>query len=97
MDLDLWTRWARMGARFESVEDYIWAFQVHLGSTTSRRENRHAMALEYQRILRRYGIAHETMWRNFSRIAVLFDGTRWRRIRDSYHLRNKCVFDCGGR
>ena len=97
MDLELWTRWARMGIRFKSVDDYIWGFRVHEGSTTYKRENKGDMDLEFQKLLHRCNICHETFWRNITRMVSVFDGTRWRRVKDSYRLRGKCLFDSVGR
>ncbi len=94
MDLDLWTRWAREGIRFESVDDYLWGFRVHESSTTCNSANKSDMSREYQMFLRRYNLRHEQFWRNVARMVGVFDGTRLRKARDAAHLRDRSLSVC---
>lgn len=96
MDLDLWTRWARAGARFECVDDYIWGFRVHEESATNKTCNRREIAQEFQDVLRRHDIRHEKLWRNITRFSSILDGSRWHKMKDSLRFRGKALFDCVG-
>ena len=96
MDLDLWTRWARAGIRFESLDDYVWGFRVHEESATNKTCNRREIAQEFQDVLRRHDIRHEKLWRNITRFSSILDGSRWHKMKDSLRFRGKALFDCAG-
>ena len=97
MDLDLWTRWARAGIRFKGLNEYLWGFRVHGGSATTKISNRREIAQEFQEVLRRFNICHEKFWRNMTRLTSVFDGSRWRKIKDSCRFRGGGLVDCVGR
>lgn len=86
MDIDLWTRWARKGVRFESLNDYVWGFRWHGGSATASGNNMAAQAEERRTLLSRYGIKHPWAWRNLTRAASFLDGSWFKRKRDSRRL-----------
>ena len=83
MDIDLWTRWAKAGVRFESLNDYVWGFRWHEGSTTASGNNKAAHIKEKRVLLSRYGIGHPYAWRNLTRAASFLDGMWFKRQRDS--------------
>ena len=83
MDIDLWTRWAREGVRFASLNDYVWGFRWYDGSATASGNNTAAHVEEKQKLLSRYGIKHPCVWRNLTRVASFLDGTWLKRQHDS--------------
>lgn len=97
MDLDLWTRWARAGIRFESLDDYVWGFRLHEGSATYKTENKHEIGQEFQAVLRRYNMRQEKFWRTVTRLASVFDGSWWHRIKDTRRFKDRGLSDCIGR
>lgn len=89
MDIDLWTRWAQAGERFVYMNDYLWGFRIHSGSTTMGGQNNVAHRSEKAKVLARHGIAQEWFWRNLTRAASVVDGSWFMRKRDSRLLHGK--------
>lgn len=89
MDIDLWTRWAKAGERFVSMNDYLWGFRIHSGSATMGGQNNAAHRSEKMMVLDRHGITQEWFWRNLTRAASVVDGSWFMRKRDSRLLRGK--------
>ncbi len=94
MDLDLWTRWACGGIRFEALNEYLWGFRVHAESATNKAGNRYEIEREFQAVLHRYNIRHQNLWRDITRLTSVFDGSRWRKIKDSFKIKGTNLFDC---
>ena len=83
MDIDLWTRWAREGVRFVSLNDYVWGFRLHDGSKTGSGGNRAAQLEEWSQVDAKYGVASTGFWRNVTRTASVLDGSWLKRKIDS--------------
>ena len=96
MDLDVWTRWAQAGIRFKGVNEYLWGFRLHEGSATYKISNRRDIDREFQEVLRRLNIRNERFWRNVTRMASAFDGTRWHKIRDTLRFKGRDPIGCAG-
>ena len=79
MDLDLWTRWARAGHRFEVCPDFLWGFRVHPGSLTAGGAHDAERAEERGRFYARYGFGHQGFWLALQRMSRLLDGSYFRR------------------
>lgn len=89
MDIDLWTRWAKAGESFVCMNEYLWGFRIHSGSTTMGGQNNVAHRSEKAKVLARHGITQEWFWRNLTRAASVVDGSWFMRKRDSRLLRGK--------
>lgn len=89
MDIDLWTRWAKAGEKFVGLGDYVWGFRVHGGSKTMGGKNQAGYRAERASLMCKHGVAHETFWRNLTRMASVFDGTWMKRKFDSAKLRGR--------
>ena len=87
MDIDLWTRWAQAGVKFESVGDYVWGFREHDGSKTGSGGNRAAQLEEWSRVDAKYGVTSTGFWRNVTRAASVLDGSWLKRKIDSAKYR----------
>ena len=87
MDIDLWTRWAKAGVRFESLNDYVWGFRAHDGSLTGGGDNRAAQLEEWARVDSKYGVESIGFWRNVTRTASVLDGSWLKRKMDSIRHR----------
>lgn len=87
MDIDLWTRWAKAGVRFEGLGEYVWGFRLHNGSKTGSGGNRAAQLEEWSRVDAKYGVASTGLWRNVTRTASVLDGSWLKRKIDSARLR----------
>lgn len=79
MDLDLWTRWARLGKRFHVLPDFVWGFRVHDGSKTTCGRFDNERSEERRRLYERYDIAHKKLWINLQRLSRLIDGSYFKR------------------
>lgn len=87
MDIDLWTRWAQAGVRFEGLGEYVWGFRLHNGSKTGSGGNRADQLEEWSRVDAKYGVASTGLWRNVTRTASVLDGSWLKRKIDSARLR----------
>ena len=87
MDIDLWTRWARAGIKFESLGSYVWGFREHAGSITGCGANRAAQLEEWAQVDAKYGVSSTGFWRNVTRVANVLDGSWFKRQRDSSRFR----------
>lgn len=79
MDLELWTRWARLGKRFEVLPDFAWGFRVHAGSKTTGGRFDEERSVERKAFYRRYGIRFKGFWLNLHRISRIIDGSYFKR------------------
>ena len=75
MDLDLWTRWARLGKRFHVLPDFAWGFRVHEGSKTTGGKFDNERAIERRQFYDRYEIRHKNFWMTLHRLSRLLDGS----------------------
>ncbi len=75
MDLDLWTRWARLGKRFHVLPDFVWGFRIHGGSKTTGGRFDYERVVERKLFYERYGIKHKNFWTNLQRLSRLLDGS----------------------
>ena len=89
MDIDLWTRWARAGERFVSMDDYLWGFRMHPGSATMGGCNEVAHRAEKEALLDMHGLSNQWFWRSLSRVASMIDGSWFTRQRDSKSFSGK--------
>ena len=79
MDVDLWTRWARSGYRFEVCQDFIWGFRVHSGSLTLGGGHDALRKEEWLRFCDRYGFKHNYFWLTLQRMSRILDGSFFKR------------------
>lgn len=89
MDIDLWTRWARAGIKFECLGSYVWGFREHAGSITGCGANRSAQLQEWAQVDTMYGVSSTGCWRNLTRAASVLDGSWFKRKIDSARFRGK--------
>ena len=87
MDIDLWTRWAKAGVKFEGLGEYVWGFRLHDGSKTGSGGNRAAQLEEWARVDAKYGVASTGFWRAVTRAACVSDGSWLKRKMDSIRYR----------
>ena len=83
MDIDLWTRWARGGIKFEGLGRYVWGFRMHEGSKTMGGCNLVEQGNERRKIDTRYGVSSTGFWRNITRAANVIDGSWQKRKMDA--------------
>ena len=83
MDIDLWTRWAKAGVKFEGLGEYVWGFRLHDGSKTGSGGNRAAQLEEWSQVDAKYGVESIGFWRNVTRTASVLDGSWLKRKIDS--------------
>ena len=79
MDLELWTRWARLGKRFGVFPDFAWGFRVHAGSKTTGGRFDDERSVERKTFYRRYGIRFKGFWLNLHRLSRIIDGSYFKR------------------
>ena len=89
MDIDIWTRWAKAGIRFESLGEYVWWFRMHTGSKTMNGKNCAEQREELARVDAMHGVSSMGFWRNVTRVLSIMDGSWMKRMHDSVALRNK--------
>ena len=83
MDLDLWTRMARAGARYEVVDFPVWGFRWHEGSLTAGGQHEEETAAEFRSLCEKFGYGNRAFWRMMMRATQLLDGSWMRRRRES--------------
>jgi len=83
MDIDLWTRWARTGERFATLNDYVWGFRIHSGSKTMGGKNVCEYRTERVALMDKFGVRNEIIWRNLTRAASMIDGSWLKRQCDA--------------
>lgn len=81
MDIDLWTRWARQGVRYEVLPQLIWGFRVHHGSLTTGGCHDKELVEEAERFAVTQGLRNQKFWRLLMRVTQVADGSWWRRLR----------------
>ena len=89
MDIELWTRWAQLGIKFASLNEYVWGFREHDKSLTGSGANRMAQLAEWAQVDARYGVSSRGFWRNITRAASFLDGSWFKRRVDSVRFRGK--------
>ena len=94
MDLDLWTRMARSGAKYEVVDFPVWGFRWHEGSLTAGGAHEAEHVGERARMCEKFGLRHQKFWRNMLRIVQLVDGSYWRRLRETKAVRGESWRAC---
>jgi len=87
MDIDLWTRWARAGIKYEGLGRYVWGFRMHEGSKTMGGSNYVEQVSERRKIDGRYGVSSTGFWRTITRAASVIDGSWQRRKLDAQRFR----------
>ena len=94
MDIDLWTRWAKVGVRFESLMCPVWGFRMHDGSKTTSGKNCAEQREELARVDAIHGVSSMGFWRNMTRVVSVMDGSWMKRKHDSVALYNKHWKEC---
>lgn len=89
MDIDLWTRMARAGVKYEVVDFPVWGFRWHEGSLTAGGQHEAEHVRERFQMCEKFGLRHQNFWRNILRIVQLADGSYWRRICETRSVRGK--------
>ena len=95
MDIDLWTRWARSGVRFDSVKNYLWGFRIHPASLTSGDGCKDEHIAERERMLAKYGFANQFLWHTLCRVCSCLDGARVKKLCDLKRLSGMFWSDIG--
>ena len=81
MDLDLWTRMARAGTKYEVVDFPVWGFRWHEGSLTAGGLHEEETAAEFRRLCKKFGYRNQAFWRMMMRATQVLDGSwAWRMI-----------------
>ena len=80
MDIDLWTRMARVGAKYEVVDFPVWGFRWHQGSLTAGGEHEEEADKEFRRMCEKFGCGNQAFWRAMMRATQLLDGSWARRM-----------------
>ena len=94
MDIDLWTRWAKAGERFDSLMCQVWGFRMHDGSKTMNGKNCAEQKEELARVDAMHGVSSMGFWRNVTRVASIVDGSWMKRKHDSVVLHNRHWKEC---
>ena len=80
MDLDLWTRMARAGAKYEVVDFPVWGFRWYEGSLTAGGEHDEEVAAESRSLCEKFEYGHQAFWRMMMRATQVLDGSWARRM-----------------
>ena len=80
MDIDLWTRMARAGAKYEVVDFPVWGFRWHQGSLTAGGQHEEDAAAEFRRVCEKFGYGNQAFWRMMMRATQVMDGSWARRM-----------------
>ena len=80
MDIDLWTRMARAGARYEVADFPVWGFRWHEDSLTASGAHVAESATEMRRLCEKFGYGNQAFWRMMMRATQLLDGSWARRM-----------------
>lgn len=87
MDIDLWTRMAQAGAKYEVADFPVWGFRWHEGSLTAGGAHEEEHMKERSLVSQKHGLGHQKFWRNVLRCVQLLDGSYLRRIRETRAVR----------
>ena len=79
MDIDLWTRMARAGAKYEVADFPVWGFRWHEGSLTASGAHAVESAAEMRRLYEKFGYGNQAFWRMMMRATQMLDGSWARR------------------
>lgn len=83
MDIDLWTRMARMGARYAVADFPVWGFRWHEGSLTAGGQHDDEAAAEFRSLCEKFGFRHQAFWRMMMRATQVLDGSWARRMKET--------------
>ena len=83
MDIDLWTRMARAGAKYEVVDFPVWGFRWHEGSLTASGAHAVESAAEMRKLCGKFGYGNQTFWRMMMRATQMLDGSWARRMKET--------------
>lgn len=94
MDWDLWIKFMKAGARFERIDEYLWAQRQWSGSKTQRKLSRQefdVQRFEIQAMLAKNGmnVTGGGVWLN--RAWRMLNGNYIKECFDSFRMRGKCV------
>ena len=95
MDLDLWTRMARAGTKYEVVDFPVWGFRWHEGSLTAGGQHDEEAGEEFRRMCERFGFRHQAFWRMMMRATQVLDGSWARRMILTRILRAQASCEAG--
>ena len=96
MDIDLWTRMARSGAKYEVADFPVWGFRWHADSLTAGGAHADEAAAEYDGLCAKFGFARPRFWRTLMRVTQAFDGSWTRRRKLTRTVRGKTFEDGRG-
>ena len=88
MDIDLWTRMARAGARYEVAGIPVWGFRWHEGSLTASGRHVAESAAEFRKLCAKFGLRHQRFWRTMMRATQVLDGSWARRMQETRKVRD---------
>ena len=83
MDIDLWTRMARAGAKYEVADFPVWGFRWHEGSLTAGGQHDDEAAAEFRSLCEKFGFRHQAFWRMMMRATQVLDGSWARRMQET--------------
>ena len=92
MDWDLWIKFMKAGARFERIDDYLWAQRQWLGSKTQRKMSQQENVLfwgEINEMLKRNGVSVTRTGTLMMRIWRFFNGNIPRQFFDGIRFADK--------
>ena len=92
MDWDLWIKFMKAGARFERIDEYLWAQRQWLGSKTQRKMSQQENVLfwgEINEMLNRNGVAVTRTGTLMMRIWRFFNGNIPRQFFDGIRFADK--------
>ena len=94
MDWELWIKFMKAGARFERIDEYLWAQRQWSGSKTQRKLSKEEYDIqqsEIQAMLTKNGIevTNGGVWLN--RIWRMLNGNYIKECFDTFRMRGKCV------
>lgn len=92
MDWDLWIKFMKSGARFERIDEYLWAQRQWLGSKTQRKMSQQENVLfwgEINEMLERNGVAVTRMGTLMMRFWRFFNGNIPRQFFDGIRFADK--------
>ena len=94
MDWDLWIKFMKAGARFERMNDYIWAQRQWIGSKTQREmpfQDQEKFEKEIRSMLTENGLSVTASGLFLYRAWRLFNGNYVREGIDTFMMKGKCV------
>lgn len=99
MDWDLWIRFMKAGARFERIDEYIWAQRQWCGSKTQREKSRDEAAVQWAEIhemLAKNGLYVNSSGNALMRLWRLFNGNIPKEFVDTLRYRGRHYMEVVG-